>query len=76
VAPNDPTKRLAIDVVGESDLKRVDVFRDGEQFERFRPDGIAFATEMQVREPGPSNWYVRVTQLDNHVAWSSPVWFE
>jgi hypothetical protein len=76
VVPNDSVKRLRIDVVGESTLKRVDVFRNGEQFERFRPDGLAFATEMQVREAEPSNWYVRVTQQDNHIAWSSPIWFE
>jgi len=31
---------------------------------------------MQVREDEPSNWYVRVTQQDNHIAWSSPIWFE
>ncbi len=76
VVPNDPTKRLRIEATGESTLKRVDVFRNGEQFESFRPDGISFSTEMQVREDEPSNWYVRVTQQDNHIAWSSPIWFE
>jgi len=32
--------------------------------------------EIAVKEDDPSFWYVRVTQLDNPIAWSSPVWYD
>jgi len=40
------------------------------------PEGTAFKTEFTGREDEPSNRYVRLTQRDNHMAWSSPVWFD
>jgi hypothetical protein len=73
--PNTSSKTFAIDVVGENRLKRVDVYRDGAPVRRFFPEGKAFHVEFTERDDEPSNWYVRVTQVDNHVAYSSPVWF-
>ena len=75
VIPNTSDKEFEIDVVGENHLKRVDVFRDGELYERFRPQGVSFKTGLAVADQAPSNWYVRVTQRDNHVAYSSPIWY-
>lgn len=69
-------KEFLIDVVGENRLKKVEVFRNGQLFKKFRPDGKIFKTELKVDEPEPDNWYVRVTQIDNHIAYSSPIWFE
>jgi uncharacterized protein DUF3604 len=69
-------KSFAIDVVGEAPLKKVEVFRDGEVFRRLPAKGRSLRTEFAERDGGPSCWYVRATQLDNHVAWSSPIWFE
>jgi len=76
VVPDEPEKVFLIDVVGENRLKKIDLFRNGDLYERFKPDGIVFRSEVKVREEGPSNWYVRVTQADNHIAISSPIWFE
>lgn len=76
VLPNDREKRLMIDVVGDSDLKKVEIFRNADFYKRLIPDGKSFRTELKVRDDEPSNWYVRVTQKDNQIAWSSPVWFE
>ncbi len=76
VVRNETEKRLLIDVVGENRLKRVDLFRNGDLYKRYCPEGLAFKQEAMIREDEPSNWYVRVTQLDNHIAYSSPIWFE
>jgi hypothetical protein len=87
VVPNDPVKTLHIDVTGECApagapagspegcLKKVDLFRDAELYRRFTPEGRRFTTDVVVREAAPSSWYVRVTQRDNHIAYSSPIWF-
>lgn len=76
ILPNTSEKRFSIDVCGESPLKRIDLFRNGDPYQRFIPEGIEFRQELTVRDDEPSNWYVRVTQMDNHQAFSSPIWFE
>ena len=70
-------KAFLIDVVGEGRLKKVDVFRNGEPYRRFVPDGPtkSLKRDFTADDDGPASWYVRVTQTDNHVAWSSPIWF-
>jgi uncharacterized membrane protein len=52
------------------------MFRNGEHYKALIPEGMNYRNEIRVREDSPSSWYVRVTQHDNHIAWSSPVWFE
>jgi hypothetical protein len=76
VVPNASQKAFVIDVAGENALKKVDVFRNGEPYERLVPAGKALKSELKVEEDEPSFWYVRVTQVDNQIAWSSPIWFE
>ncbi|OGV37200.1 MAG: hypothetical protein A2020_08440 [Lentisphaerae bacterium GWF2_45_14] len=76
ILPNDKEKLLEINTTGENRLKKVDLFKNGEHFERFCPDGKNFHKEIKITEDKPSNWYVRVTQVDNHMAYSSPIWFE
>ena len=66
-------KEIHIEAVGEQPLKAVDVIRDGEVFQRFRPNAVRFTTDIKTNEPG-AFWYVRVTQIDNHIAYSSPIW--
>ena len=76
ILPDTAEKSFFIDVVGESRLKRIDVFRNGDLHQMLVPDGVAFRQEFAVQDTGPDNWYVRVTQMDNHVAYTSPIWFE
>ena len=75
ILPNAEYKELAIDVTGENRLKRVDLFRNGDIFRRFVPRSHSFRTCVIVRDAAPASWYVRVTQVDNHIAYSSPIWF-
>ncbi len=74
--PDTSDKELFISVAGENRLKKVDLFRNGDLYRRFIPDGKNFHTVIKAKDTGPDNWYVRVTQIDNHLAFSSPVWFE
>ena len=76
VIPNSKEKIFLIDVVGENNLKKIDLFRNAKPYKRFIPAGKTFKIEFKVADEEPSNWYVRVTQLDKHLAFSSPVWFE
>ncbi len=70
------SKEFLIDVTGENTLKKIELFRNGELYKRFIPAGKNFKTEFKVNNNESDNWYVRITQIDNHIAWSSPVWFE
>lgn len=76
VVPNTDKKRLRIDVIGENRLKKIDLFRNADLYHCFIPEGVAYQTELTLEEAAPASWYVRVTQLDNHIAYSSPIWFE
>jgi hypothetical protein len=70
------SKKIKISLTGEQPFKAVDLIKDGEIYKRFKPNSISFDTELEVKETGPSSWYVRVVQVDNHLAYSSPIWFE
>ncbi len=74
--PLSDSKEFLIDVTGENVLKKVELFRNGEFYKSFIPSGKEFKTEFKVKNNEPDNWYVRITQIDNHIAWSSPVWFK
>jgi len=70
-------KTFFIDVVGENILKKVELLRNGRVFDLFVPaGGKSFKKGIKINSKGPDYWYVRVTQIDNHVAWSSPIWFD
>jgi hypothetical protein len=74
--PNASRKEFVIDAAGENALKKIDVFHNGDHYQRLVPEGKAFKGELKVDDDEPSFWYVRVTQIDNQIAYSSPVWFE
>ena len=76
VLPSDSHKTFFIEAAGERPLKKIDLFRNAELYRRFVPKGRNFKQELLVRDEEPSNWTVRVTQLDNHIAYSSPIWFD
>lgn len=69
-------KRFEAEFVGEQPFKAVDLVRCGEIYKRFYPGEKRFTMAAEVEEEGPSNWYVRGVQTDNHIVYSSPVWFE
>src|SRR5262249_19714983 len=69
--------RFQIKVMGTDRLMQVEVIRDGEFVFTTRPEGanaeITYVDNNPVR--GQESWYyVRVTQIDRNLAWSSPIW--
>ena len=69
-------KVFEISVEGEQPFKAVDLVRNGEIVRRFVPGSPVFRQQIELEEDGPSNWYLRAVQRDNHLAYSSPIWFE
>ncbi|OGV51673.1 MAG: hypothetical protein A2017_10115 [Lentisphaerae bacterium GWF2_44_16] len=69
-------KIFLIDIQAENKLKKVELFRNGDFYKRFLPDEKMFKTEIKIDDDTPDNWYIRATQVDNHIAYSSPIWFE
>jgi hypothetical protein len=67
---------FSIEAVGECNFKSVELWKNGELFKRFKPNSIDFSETISVDTSEPSYWYIRVVQLDNEIAWSSPIWFE
>lgn len=76
VLPNTTEKRLFVSVAGERPFKAVDVFRDGDLHKRYKPYARECEFEETIRDESPSSWYVRAIQVDNEIAYASPIWFE
>jgi hypothetical protein len=72
--PRTDEQDIVIDVAGEGPFKAVDLLKDGELCKRWKPYEDAFRVELTEECTEPCNWYVRATQMDNHIAYSSPIW--
>ncbi|MEW6359510.1 MAG: DUF3604 domain-containing protein [Planctomycetota bacterium] len=81
------TRKIEVSVAGSDAIRRVDVIRNNQEvfthsgdqavqrveFEDADPIGPLFLTG--VHSPGPFLfYYIRVTQVDGEMAWSSPIW--
>lgn len=76
ILPLVERRTLAIDVAGENVLKKIELFHNGTRMQRFAPQGKTFQADLTHVDGQPGYYTVRVTQQDNHIAWSSPIWFE
>ncbi len=76
IVPNTAKKIFLIDAEGEQPFKKIELFKNGTLHKLWPGEGMSFKTDIETDESEPGFWYARVTQLDNHVAWSSPIWFE
>jgi hypothetical protein len=76
-------------VIGTSNIKKVEIFRNGSLFQTFEPNKDQF--DFEVNDPTPLEshliksklddslfvyYYIRAVQDDGHVAWGSPIWIE
>jgi hypothetical protein len=77
ILPQKQQRSFKVQVVGEDELASVEMVRQGETVFVAAPGEESFEHEwIDSGYEGPA-WYVlRVTQVDGHRAWSSPVWFE
>jgi hypothetical protein len=65
-----------VSAAGEQKIKAVDLIKNGELCKRFRPDKKEFECSFSLEEKDPCYLYARITQVDNHIAYSSPIWVE
>ena len=71
----DTPFRIRVD--GATELRSVELLRNGAVFATWEERPGQFETEM-IPEPVPSTgedfYHLRVTQVDEHIGWASPIW--
>jgi hypothetical protein len=69
------TLSYQIMVGGTEPIARIELIRDGEEILLWSHDGKDFVKLKGNLTFNNDSWlYVRVTQIDRHMAWSSPIW--
>jgi hypothetical protein len=76
-------------VAGTTDLKSVEIIRNGEVIKSFKVDSYNLEFDYddmtplekvcinaKDKKPPFVFYYLRVTQIDGHMAWSSPIWVD
>ncbi len=68
--------RLKVKVFGTDTLQRVEIVKDGKFVFTTSPNAqnAEFTYTDNAPSPGESWYYVRATQMDRNLAWSSPIW--
>jgi hypothetical protein len=69
---------LQMNVVGTTDLARIDILKDSEVVETIKPGKREYKGEWKDPKPaaGEHYYYIRVLQSDNQIAWGSPLWMD
>jgi hypothetical protein len=77
-APADEARAIEVKVAGTSDIANIEVLRSNEVIQRVEPGEPALKLRFEDDDPldGPTWYYVRVTQTDGAMAWSSPIWVD
>jgi hypothetical protein len=73
----DQNPVFSLEVEGVSDLRRVEILKNNKLLFEFRPSGkyLEVSVEDDTGWDRPDNfYYVRVTQQNGTLAWSSPIW--
>lgn len=82
-------RHLAGYVAGTDNLKKVEIIRNGKVIKTFEPEGYSLeftyddmtpidkvVMDAKDKKPPFVYYYIRVTQEDGHMAWSSPIWVD
>ena len=75
-AEESAPRELRVKVIGTTDLRAVELIRNDEIAYSFPGRGpeASFQWRDETRPGGQAYYYVRVTQQDTNMAWSSPIW--
>ena len=69
---------IQVDVAGTAGIGRILIIKNGKEVVYEASPGSAVAsftfTDTDVAPGREYSYYVRVEQIDSHLAWSSPVW--
>jgi len=73
-APRD--FKLSIKVLGTNPIRQIDIVKNNAFIHTAHPLTREFSLAFQDAkvQPGESYYYVRVIQVDDQMAWSSPIW--
>jgi hypothetical protein len=68
--------KFQVKVVGTAPIAKVEIIKDGKFVFDTQPNGVTANFSYVDANPGKAEswYYVRVTQLDRNLAWSSPIW--
>jgi hypothetical protein len=68
--------KFQVKVMGTAPIAKVEIIKDGKFVFDTQPNGVTANFSYVDANPakGESWYYVRVTQLDRNLAWSSPIW--
>ena len=77
-APADEPRAIEVKVAGTSDIANIEVLKCNEVIQRVEPGEPALVMRFEDTDEldGPTWYYVRVTQTDSAMAWSSPIWVD
>ncbi len=73
-APGD--FKLSVKVIGTAPIRQIDIIKNNTFLHTRQPlePEVAFTFVDNQPSPGESYYYVRVIQVDDQMAWSSPIW--
>jgi hypothetical protein len=68
--------RLSVKVIGTAPIRQIDIIRNNAYIHNLQNLGreVTFTYVDSQPQPGESYYYVRVMQVDEQMAWSSPIW--
>jgi hypothetical protein len=68
--------RLKVRVLGTRPVRQIDVIRSNKYIHTAQPMTRDVSFEFEDAQPpaGDKYYYVRIIQVDEQMAWSSPVW--
>jgi hypothetical protein len=76
-APRCEPSTIKIEATGTTPIRLIELIRNSQVFHRWQECGESIHLEYLDRNPPPDldlYYYVRLTQEDGQMAWSSPVW--
>ena len=78
IISSDTAPKLKIRVIGTNDIKQIIIVKNQQFVYIGKPNRRQVTLQFQDREfePGSNYYYVRVLQVDEQMAWSSPIWVE
>lgn len=78
IISSDTAPKLRIRVIGTNDIKQIIIVKNQQFVYIGKPNRRQVTLQFQDREfePGSNYYYVRVLQVDEQMAWSSPIWVE
>jgi hypothetical protein len=76
VIQTSKSPKFQVKVVGTSTIAKVEIIKDGKFVFNTEPNSTTASFNYADANPGTSEswYYVRVTQTDRNLAWSSPIW--